>query len=150
IPAYVKSMLDYWLEQKKKNTVPPVPITDAISDKTSPHILAERKVRLARGQLMEMKLHVHEGGELDDDIAKKIATAFGKEVSNAYYAGRERLTGIHQKAKEKYEKELAEQNKPKPPAPKKPKAKVPALTPGAKSLGAEAPGGSGTPAEATP
>jgi hypothetical protein len=113
LPLYLEEMDRFWRERAGTHRE-----QSALVMPTSAHILAKRKVRLARVQLKEMAIKVR-SDEVDQDLADAIASRFQQEVTKAYLEGRKQLSGLHADERAKWEAEQIKLGKLKPPTPAK-------------------------------
>lgn len=119
LPLYLEEMDRFWRERAGTHRE-----QSALVMPTSAHILAKRKVRLARVQLKEMAIKVR-SDEVGQDLADAIASRFQQEVTKAYLEGRKQLSGMHADERARWEAEQIKLGKLKPPTPAKAPPKSP-------------------------
>jgi hypothetical protein len=125
IPAYIVELDRAWRERQGTPREASALLTDKmLTDTTSPHLLAKRKVRLARVEMKELRFRVT-APRVDEDLAERIADALGIQVAAAYARGRERLAEMHRTVHKRFD---ADQAKLAGKTQKKPAA-APAATP---------------------
>lgn len=85
IPAYVRQMHDYWLEQRATGRE-----TTAVVTPTSPHLLRQH-ARLGRVRVPRLRVHASSPARLDAAFADALADGFEEVVGRAYLRGRDQL-----------------------------------------------------------
>jgi len=117
IPAYIAELDRVWRERQGTPREATALLTDKmLTDTTSPHLLAKRKVRLARVELKELRFHVT-APRVDEALAERIADELGVQVAGAYAKGRERLAEMHRVVHRQFDQDLAKRPRTARPAP---------------------------------
>src|SRR5262249_33477933 len=118
-----------WRERQGTPRESTAVLTDKmLTDTTSPHLLAKRKVRLARVEMKELRFRVT-APSVDEALADRIADALRAEMKGAYARGQARLADMHRTVKRRFDEEQARLSARAKGKPVKAPAAVPTMAP---------------------